>query len=304
MARPGLTSGSLWQISVITSPQAEEAVAALLERLFSQPASVYQSAETLEPVVTVFTPKPSERAHSKREALQAGLQFITDNGLDIGPGRISIRKVPRQNWSESWKKHFKPLEIGPTLLINPSWSRRKPKPGQALVILDPGLSFGTGQHPTTEFCLRQIVAARSPDQPQSFLDIGTGSGLLAIAASKIGYDPVRAFDNDPAAVRIARANAQSNRAAQHISITRTDLTELPLQSKTKYSVIAANLIDSLLISQSDRILNRLRPDGRLILAGILTAQFPGVQKAYQTAGLTLLQCKIENEWCSATFTFA
>lgn len=304
MARPGLTSGSLWQISVITSPQAEEAVAALLERLFSQPASVYQSAETLEPVVTVFTPKPSERAHSKREALQAGLQFITDNGLDIGPGRISIRKVPRQNWSESWKKHFKPLEIGPTLLIKPSWSRRKPNPGQALVILDPGLSFGTGQHPTTEFCLRQIVAARSPDQPQSFLDIGTGSGLLAIAASKIGYDPVRAFDNDPAAVRIARANAQSNRAAQHISITRTDLTELPLQSKTKYSVIAANLIDSLLISQSDRILNRLRPDGRLILAGILTAQFPAVQKAYQTAGLTLLQSKIENEWCSATFTFA
>ena len=136
----------------------------------------------------------------------------------------------REDWAESWKRHFKPIEIGDALLVKPSWSKRRPRKNQAVVILDPGLSFGTGQHPTTAFCLREIVRlklakergrlarefktrhhADEPSALQSFLDIGTGSGILAIAAAKLGYQPVHAFDFDAEAVRIARANARANR---------------------------------------------------------------------------------------------
>src|ERR1019366_8464695 len=158
-------------------------------------------------------------------------------GLDIGPGRISLLGVSREDWAESWKLHFKPLLIGSALLLKPSWSRRRPGKGQAVVVLDPGLSFGTGRHPTTAFCLRQLVARRRSGESQSCLDIGTGSGILAIAAAKLGYAPVDAFDFDPEAVRIARANARRNGVAARIRFQRRDLTKLPRRSARQYSLI-------------------------------------------------------------------
>jgi ribosomal protein L11 methyltransferase len=304
MARSSVKEDSLWQISVATSTEAEEAVAALLERLFGQSSSVYLPDESTEPVVTVFATKPSERALAKREALEAGLQYIVDSGLNIGPAKISMRKVRRRDWAESWKKYFTTIEIGRDLLIKPSWSRRKPKPGQAVVVLDPGLSFGTGQHPTTAFCLEQITVSRVRDSHgQSFLDIGTGSGLLAIAAVKLGYHPVRAIDHDPVAVRVARQNAKINSVTARLTITHSDLTRLPLNPRTRFCVIAANLIDSLLIEHSKRIIKQVHPDGKLVLSGILDAQFPAVQKAYEAAGLKLTISKVGNGWRSGTFVF-
>lgn len=297
-----MKSQTLCQISVETTPEAEEAVAALLERLFGRRASVYAGADTGTIVVTVYAPKTS--AFPKREALAAGLQFVEDCGLDLGPALISIRRLRREDWEESWKKHFKVLEIGDRLLIKPSWSKRRPDPGQAVVVLDPGLSFGTGQHATTSFCLQQLAACRKMGQSQSFLDIGTGTGILAIAAAKLDYSPVRAIDNDPVSVRVARANARRNRVAQRLSITRSDLTRWPTRAKTQFDLICANLIDSLLISEIRRILSRLRPGGRLVLAGILTAQFAPVQKAYAAAGLELVQTETKREWQSAMFQAA
>ena len=118
--------------------------------------------------------------------------------------------IRHEDWAESWKRHFKPIEIGRRLLIKPSWSRRRPKPHQQVVVLDPGLSFGTGQHPTTAFCLAEVARLVKNAPARSFLDIGTGSGILAIAAARLNYQPIWAFDFDPEAVRMARANAQTN----------------------------------------------------------------------------------------------
>jgi ribosomal protein L11 methyltransferase len=290
------------QISVTVAPNGEEAVAALLERLYGQSASVYVSAATREIVVTVYSPK--SLAEAKRTALRAGLNEVAAGGLEIGPAKISIQSIRREDWTESWKKFFKTIEIGRALLIKPSWSQRRPQKGQATVVLDPGLSFGTGQHPTTEFCLRQLVACHKSGQRQSFLDIGTGSGILAIAAAKLGFGPVKAFDLDPMSVRVAQANARKNRVQNRLTITRTDLTRLPVNSSTRYDLICANLLDDLLISESKRILNRLHPAGHLVLAGILTTQFPAVQKAYEKAGLSLRRSLIKREWQSGLFALA
>jgi ribosomal protein L11 methyltransferase len=296
-----MKSKGLWQISVTTSREAEEAVAALLERLFGVSASIYTDEDKQTSVATVYTPEKAGQVLSKREALKAGLGFLSGCQLDLGSVKVTIKKVARDDWAQSWKKYFKTIEIGSELLICPSWSRRRPRPGQAAVTLDPGLSFGTGQHPTTAFCLRQLVGSRKTGQVQSLLDIGSGSGILAIAATKLGYKPVRAIDFDPTAVRVAHGNARRNRVQQNLKISRADLRRIPLKSKVKYDLICANLVDELLISQARRILNRLRPGGRLVLAGILARQFGPVKSAYQRLGMRLAASRTQNGWQSAAF---
>lgn len=291
----------LWQVSVSTSREAEEAVAALLERLFGKSAAIYADETTQTSVATVYSANGAARTLSKRDALKAGLNFLSTCGLEVGAAKVLIRKVPREDWTTSWKKYFKSIEIGDALLVKPSWNKRKPKKGQAVVILDPGLSFGTGQHPTTAFCLQQLARTRKVGQGQSFLDIGTGSGILAISAVKLGYRPVRAFDHDPAAIRVAKANARKNRVAERMTIVRGDLTQLPPRSRSQYDLACANLTDDLLIQQAERIRNRVKPGGQLVLSGVLASQFPKVRETYEQSGWRLVDSQVEGGWQSGIF---
>ena len=259
----------------------------------------------------IFPKKDFCRANV-REEISAGLQRIKNCGLKIGAGKIKIAKVRREDWAESWKRHFKPIEIGNSLLVKPSWSKKRPRKNQAVVILDPGLSFGTGQHPTTEFCLREIVASalRAKIEPQarryakSFLDIGTGSGILAIAAAKLGYKPVRAIDFDPEAVRVARANARVNGVLKKIKIARGDVTKLSTKPKEQFDLVCANLISNLLIAERKKIVAQLKPGGVLVLAGILKSEFSEVQKEFENLGLKLISSRSKKEWRSGSFCFA
>ena len=290
-------STNLWQISVTTSSEEEELVSALLEEIFSEPPSVYSDAEKRKSVTSVYCDN-SRKWISQR--LKVLLQKLADKAV-CAPARV--KKLRREDWAESWKKHFHPLEIGHTLLVKPSWSKRCARKGQATVILDPGLSFGTGQHPTTEFCLRRIVAHRNFAYPGSFLDIGTGSGILAIAAAKLGYAPIEAFDFDAEAVRVARANAKKNRMDKRISLSQRDLTTLGRGTRHKFDLICANLISNLLIEQLEKILTRLKPGGVLVLAGILKKEFAQIQRIYERSGLKLISSRVEREWRSGAFQF-
>jgi ribosomal protein L11 methyltransferase len=337
---------SLWKVSVTTTPEAEDAVAEMLSEIFGLPASAYTDSETGVSTVTVYLrPKPNLPRES-RQLISTGLKRIQRCGLRIGLGKIAIVKTRHEDWAESWKRHFKPIEIGfksrrdelrespsrrrksgtritrpsealaKSLLIKPSWSKRRARKDQVVIVLDPGLSFGTGQHPTTSFCLQQIVAAVSGQRRRhsqsaatrvSFLDLGTGSGILAIAAAKLGYSPVLAMDFDPEAVRVARANARANRVEPKLRIVRQDVSKLPIRPRQRgqgYDLVCANLISDLLIAQRRRIVARLKLTGTLVLAGILKTEFAAVQMAYKALGLNLVsQCK-EREWCSGSFRFA
>lgn len=324
-----MKSAPLTRISIATTTEAEEAVAELLLRVLGQTPSTYTDAETGETTVSTYLEKPAQWNAAARAELRTGLALLTECGLAVGAGEITTAKVRREDWAESWKRHFKPLAIGDALLIKPSWAKQKPRKGQAVVVLDPGLSFGTGHHATTGFCLKQLVAvkagaglglragaggaARASARPLnptptpnrnpslSLLDIGTGSGILAIAAAKLGYSPVRCFDFDPESVRVAKENAAQNGVAHLVKPVRHDLTKLPAASATQYHVVCANLIYDLLIAERDRILARLRPDGVLVLAGILETQFAKVKRAYQQAGLQLVATEVEKEWQSGAF---
>jgi ribosomal protein L11 methyltransferase len=292
----------LCEVTLVTTGEAEDAAAELLQRIFNETASIYTNREKLVSSATVYVERPLKALRALEPQLRAGLDEIEMYGLDTEPREIRIAKVKREDWAESWKKYFKTIKIGRKLIIKPSWSKIKPLKGQAVVTLDPGLSFGTGQHPTTSYCLTKLTAFSKPGA--SFLDIGCGSGILAISAAKLGYAPVEAFDFDPVAVRIAQGNTRRNRVDHKIHCRRQDLTKIPLNSKKKFDVICANLISDLLIAESDRILNRLAREGHLIVAGILSTQFNEVQTAFEAKGMMLLDSKTEREWQSGLFTRA
>lgn len=322
---------SLWRVSVITTPEAEDAVSELLGTVPGQPVSSYFNLETGVTTVTAYCRRKPAWSADWRAKIRVGLDQIKNCGLKIGPGKVTIAKMRREDWAESWKRHFKPIEIefknrrgelceppisskksgrrgtppseGRSLLIKPSWSKKLPRKNQAVVILDPGLSFGTGQHPTTAFCLRELARCGKKEAGWSFLDIGTGSGILAIAAAKLGYAPVHAFDFDPDAVRIARANARANGVHNQLRIVRRDVTKLPIRPVRQYDLICANLISTLLIVGRRRIAAQLKRGGSLVLAGILKSEFSQMQKIFAELGLKLAAKKIENEWCSGSFCF-
>jgi ribosomal protein L11 methyltransferase len=286
----------LFKLSVRINGEAEDAVVELFSRVFDVPASVYSDTEKKTTTVTMHRESFSA---TERTAIRDGLRAIGAAGLDVGTGKISVTAVRRENWAESWKRHFHPLEISSRLLVLPSWSKQKPKRGQALVILDPGLSFGTGHHPTTAFCLKQIAALRKPGTSQSMLDAGCGSGILSIAAAKLGYKPIVAFDFDPDAVRVAKENAKVNRV--DFNLSQQDLTQLPVRSSQSFDLVCANLIYDILIEERRKVAARVAPSGTLVLAGILREQFPKVVRAYEEAGLYLVKAQSLKEWRSGIF---
>ena len=328
---------SLWRVSVITTPEAEDAVSELLSTVPGQPVSSCFNLETGVTTVTAYCRRKPAWPAEWRAKIRVGLDQIKNCGLKIGSGKVTIAKMRREDWAESWKRHFKPIEIrfqsrrdelresltlhgksrrrgsgtritrpsegNKSLLIKPSWSKKLPRKNQAVVILDPGLSFGTGQHPTTAFCLRELVRCGKIETRRSFLDIGTGSGILAIAAAKLGFSPVHAFDLDPEAVRVARANARANGVHKKLRITRGDVTKLRIHAAKQYDLVCANLISTLLMAERRRIAAQLKRGGTLVLAGILKSEFSQMQKIFEELGLKLAARKIENEWCSGSFCF-
>jgi ribosomal protein L11 methyltransferase len=291
----------LWRISVSTTLEAEDAVTELLGTIFNCNASSYFNVETQTSIVSVYFSEKWFLSREVREEISSGLKRIKNCGLKIGAGKIKISRVRREDWAESWKRHFKPIEIGGALLVKPSWSKLRGRKNQAVVVLDPGLSFGTGQHPTTEFCLREIVRCRKSGMPQLFLDIGTGSGILAISAAKLGYKLVRAFDFDPEAVRVAQANARANNVHNKVQIKRGDVAKLPEKPKEQFDLVCANLISNLLMAERSKIAAQLKSGGTLVLAGILKAEFMEVQRGFESLGLKLVSARSKREWRSGSF---
>ena len=288
----------MWHVAVVSSSAVEEELVRSLEAVFQIPSVVYNDARTGKCSVSVYPSSLRALPESRCTNRSATLRQLLAARMPGTRLVISVARLPRKNWAESWKRHFHPLEIGDALLVKPGWSRRRPRRGQRVVILDPGLSFGTGHHATTAFCLTQLAECRHPGPPQSFLDIGTGSGLLAIAAAKLGYSPVDAFDFDPESIRVSRDNVRRNRVPGRVQPRRRDLTRLSTQSRQKWDVICANLTSDLLLSQAEKIFNRLQPGGHLILAGILRTEFRQICDKFATFPLTLAKDEVKEEWHS------
>jgi ribosomal protein L11 methyltransferase len=202
--------------------------------------------------------------------------------------------IPDQDWNESWKKGFRPIDVGEYFTIIPPWEDKRS--GRINLIIDPGMAFGTGHHETTRSCLVLMEKYDGKVAKGHFLDLGTGTGLLAIAASKLGYDRVVAVDTDPLAIEAARKNLDLNQVI-NIELREGSIAEAP----GTFDCITANIISGVLVFLAPEISSRLKPSGLAILSGILAEQADDVIKAYEQTGLKIIENFPDDKWASLIF---
>lgn len=304
--KPQRKARALWSLSLTTQPEAEDAVVEFLTRFAGEQAVVTHDLSNRVTTVTAYVANGRFWTPKRKRELTAGLKQLHLLGLDTWPSRIRWKPVPAEDWRESWKRHFPALSIGKALLVRPSWSRRRPRKGEVEVVLDPGLSFGTGQHPTTAYCLAELVRFRPRRQrdARTLLDVGTGSGILAIAGAKLGYSSVQGLEPDLEALEVARRNGIENHVAAQISWKEQGVEDLPLRATPRFDVVMANLTSDLLVKHGKRLLRTLAPAGHLVLAGILREEFSVVRSAFEKLGARMLRQGRRGEWHSATFASA
>ena len=239
-----------------------------------------------------------EGAEENRARLSAALDEWREFGVELTMGEIFT--IAKSDWAEAWKKYFKPVAISDQLLIRPAWLDDEPLPGQKVLEINPGLSFGTGQHATTNYCLKCID--RFAGQKKSLLDAGCGSGILAIAGALLGYGPIDAFDFDPEAVAVSEENAQLNNVASQINLSVGNAADWQGRAE-KYDLVCANILGHLLIAFRFNIVSWVAPDGVLVLSGILDRDFDKVSAAFAEVGMKELERFKDKDWTSGIFTF-
>lgn len=206
----------------------------------------------------------------------------------------SYSALREDDWAEAWKAHYQPLRIGKRLLVRPLWVDVESAQEDIEIALDPGMAFGTGTHPTTQLCLEALETMADP--ALDVLDLGCGSGILAIAAAKLGAGKVLALDIDPIAVRATRENAARNGVARQIVAEQGSL-ESVLSSARRFDMVMANILARVILEMSERGLSQiLRPGGLAIFSGIIDSQADEVEAGLRRAGLTPNARRKKGDW--------
>ena len=212
---------------------------------------------------------------------------------ELANTRLDYRELADHDWASDWQQHFPPFRVGKRLVIHPSWVDWPTTGNEAVLTLDPGQAFGTGTHATTGLCLEALSDHfESTDPPKRILDVGTGSGILAMAAAALGAEAVVACDIDSDACQVAAENVQKNHLARQITITDSPLDEIAGQ----YDLVLANILAGENIRLAAPLVQRLAPQGRLVLSGILIEQEQQVIAGFTDFPLTLLSTSHRDEW--------
>ena len=209
-------------------------------------------------------------------------------------GELRTRVIHEADWAEVWKAFFPVLRVGRRLVIRPTWRRHRARPGDVVLALDPGMAFGTGLHPTTRLCLAALEPLDEGGRlaEASVLDVGCGSGILAIAALRLGAASALGVDTDPIAVESTLANARKNRLARRL---RARTGSLPTGAGP-FDVVLANLIAGVLVPLAPALRDELRPGGTLVASGIFVDRVADVRDAFESAGLSVVDRSVDGDW--------
>lgn len=222
---------------------------------------------------------------------------------DLGSLEVSLQNLQEEDWEESWKQYYQPIPIGEKLLIVPQWLSPENPEHRIPVVLDPGMLFGTGAHASTQMCLRALE--QTIHGGERVIDLGSGSGILSIAALLLGAQEATGVDIDPKAEDIARENAALNglTAPKFRAVTGNVIGDKAMMESLcegGYDVVLANIVADVIIPLSAVVPHFLRPDGVFICSGILNTRLPEVERAIEAAGLTITQREMQEDWCRLT----
>ncbi len=301
------------ELSVAADHEAVEAVSEILARAAPGGTSVEPAFELVEDglAARVDLARPAmvranlpilDAAAVRAAVTRAERELGHLQAFGLRPiGDLACRVVYEADWANAWKAHFPVLRIGRRIVIKPTWRRHRSAPDDVVLALDPGMAFGTGLHPTTRLCLaalesladRGLVAEGSADGgPARVFDVGSGSGILSIAAAKLGACEVLAVDVDPIAVNASAANARRNGLSR---VIRAREGSAP-SGEGPFDIVLANLIASLLVTLADGLVQDLRPGGTLLASGIFENREADVVVAFEARGLEIARRWSEGDW--------
>jgi ribosomal protein L11 methyltransferase len=305
-------SGAWLELAVEADIEAVEAVSEILGRVASGGTSVEPAFDLVDEglgarvdatrpaVVRGYVPARDASAAEAAAALTAeALGHLQAFGLRT-IGELRTRIVHEEDWAEAWKAYFPVLRVGRRLVIRPTWRRHRREPDDVVLALDPGMAFGTGLHPTTRLCLAALetLADRGAIDGTRVLDVGCGSGILAIAALKLGAAEALGVDTDPIAIESTLANARRNRQVRRIGAR---VGSLP-SHEPPFDVVLANLIAGVLVPLAGALQDELRPGGTLLASGIFIDREAEVRAAFEAAGLAVTGRSAEGDWVAVTAT--
>ena len=311
-ARPTVTSGAWLELAIDADVEAVEAVSEILGRAAPGGTSVEPAFDLVDEglgarvdptrpaTVRAYLPA-RDRAAAERAtaAVEVALGHLKAFGLRP-IGELRMRLVHEADWAEAWKAYFPVMRIGRRLVIRPTWRRHRRAPDDVVLALDPGMAFGTGLHPTTRLCLAALegLSDRGAVAGRRVLDVGCGSGILAIAALKLGAATAIGVDTDPIAVDASGANARRNAVARRLRVRHGSLPT----GEAPFGVVLANLIAGVLVPLAPLLRDELLDGGALVASGIFVDREDEVRRAFEEAGLTVRGRWAEGDWVALEAT--
>ncbi|SHH65712.1 50S ribosomal protein L11 methyltransferase [Sporanaerobacter acetigenes] len=300
------------EVQIKTTTEAEEAVANILYELgvgglaIEDPNDVLAFAKNeddwdyIDPnllkqdfegvIIKGYFPE-SEDLIDKIELIKQNVEKIPQYNLDKGLGEVTTTEVYEKDWAESWKKYYKPKKIGEKIVVKPTWEKYKESSGEIIVELDPGMAFGTGTHETTTMCIRALEKHVRPES--TIFDIGCGSGILSIAAAKLGGKKVIGVDLDELPVKVSKENVQLNKVSDVVEIRRGNLLDVVDE---KADIIVSNIIAEIIVDLTSDITPYLKGDSIFISSGIIIEKIDMVVDALSKEGFKVLEISKMNGW--------
>lgn len=279
------------EIGIRMNQEAQEAATEILYNEGAQGVRLDEAGDQI--IVKVFFPE-QEVTPEKISSIKDKIQGLTQYGLNPGEIAITNDLIQEEDWATSWKEHFYPEKISDQFVVKPTWREYKIQANEKVIEMDPGMAFGTGTHPSTFLAVQALEEIGS--KQLNMLDVGTGSGILAIAGAMLGIPKVTAVDIDSVAVKVATENVLINKVQKQVQVMRSDLVQKIKDKGQKFNLVCANIIAEIILMLVPDLPDVVEDGGYFVGSGIITERFDQVRTALEEKGFHLIRIYREGEW--------